>query len=166
MLKFVFVLVFALTGCSPKFDWRDVRSKASPFTVLMPDKPSELSNEVQLGDQRVTMHMTATRVDDITFAVGVMKMSDPTAAHAAVALVRNALITNMGGSITQETVAVADIAGKQIFTDKFDAIGKSDIRMIGRVMAHDVWAYEVLVVGPKNSIDTEAADTFLNSFRV
>lgn len=165
----IFFLLLALTACSPKFDWRDVRSKAAPFSVLMPGKPSELSREIQLGQQRVTMHMTATRIDEVTFAVGAVKMQDKTQAQTTMELVKNALLANLGGSVTSETSSVTNVANKQIFITQFDARGKSSqsapIRMVGRVVAQDVWVYEVLVVGPEKTIDLEVADTFVSSFK-
>ena len=173
MLKLTSVVLLGtlITACSPKFDWREVHGGASPYTVLMPAKPSELSRDIQLGAQTVSMHMTAAQIDGVNFAVGAAKMADATSAQLTVTVIKNALLQKMAGHITHEKTSIATVSGKITFNDEFGATGStanlatSPPRMLGRLVARDVWVYQVLVVGPEKDINKEAVETFLNSFK-
>lgn len=161
-----FLLSVLLTGCSPKYDWREVHDELAPFTVLMPAKPSQLSQDIQLGQQAVTMHMMATQVDGVKFAVGAVKTANPTEAQTALITIKNTLINNMGANVTAEKSSVTHVDGKLVTNHEFDAINrKSSLRMVGRVIAHDDWAYEVIVVGREQAVDQEIIDTFIESFK-
>lgn len=169
MLKLTLVVVIAalITACSPKFDWREVHGTDSPYTVLMPARPSELSRDIQLNAQTVTMHMTATQIDGVDFAVGSVKMSDATNAQLTITVIKNALVQKMAGFITQEKTSLANTGGKLTVNDEFTAIGKppATTRMQGHIVARDEWVFQVLVVGPEKEFNKEAADTFLTSFK-
>ena len=174
MLKLILVILATIfiTACSPKFDWRSVQDSTSPYTVLMPGKPSEMSREIQLGSQTVTMHMTATQIDGVNFAVGAAKMSDATQAQMTISIIKNNLVQKMAGHITHEKTTVANTDGKITFNDEFGALSSpnnmaaSPTRMLGRVVAHDAWVFQVLVVGPEKDINKEAVETFLTSFKL
>jgi hypothetical protein len=167
----VFLLTILITACSPKFDWREVHGGDSPYTVMMPAKPSEMSREIQLGQQVVTMHMNAAQIDGVNFAVGAAKMSDATQAQLTLAIIKTALIQKMAGHITHEKSTVGNIGGKVVFNDEFGAsntvpnMAVSPTRMLGRLVARDEWVYQVLVVGPEKDINKEAVETFLASFK-
>lgn len=169
MLKLTLVVVTTalISACSPKFDWREVHGTASPYTVLMPARPSELSREIQLNAQTVTMQMTATQIDGVNFAVGAVKMSDATNAQTTITVIKNALVQKMAGFITQEKTSLANTGGKITFNDEFSAVDKATVptRMQGRLVARDAWVFQVLVVGPEKDINKEAAETFLTSFK-
>ena len=132
----------------------------------MPDKPSRLSREIQLGQQTVTMHMTATQIDGIKFAVGAIKMPDAVKAQAAMALIKSALLKNIEGTISQEKISAANVSGKLSLSEEFNAFNpRTSIRMSGRIVARDGWVFEVLVVGPEHAIDRDIVDMFFSSFK-
>jgi len=132
----------------------------------MPDKPSRLSREIQLGQQTVTMHMTATQIDGVKFAVGAIKMPDAIEAQAAMALIKSALLKNMEGATTQEKISAANVNGKLSLSDEFNTVNpRTSIRMAGRIVARDGWVFEVLVVGPEQAIDRDIVDVFFSSFK-
>lgn len=159
-----------LAACSPKFDWRDAHDGVAPGTILMPGKPAQLSRDIQIGQQTVTMHMSATQIERIKFAVGAAKMTDATQAQASIAIIKNTLLQNISGQINRDKTSVANVGGIVTFNDEFEATGtKPATRMVGRLVAHDAWVYQILVVGPGEEMDLasnrEAAETFLSSFK-
>lgn len=161
----------ALTACSPKFDWRDVHAAQTPYTVLMPAKPDTVSRQILLGQQTVSMQMTGTQIDGVSFVVGAVKMPDATQAQAAMSLIKQGLLNNLHGKITHEKTTVTTIDGKILFNDEFgatsmntDAHGSAN-RMLGRIVASDAWVFQVLVAGPEKIINRDAVDTFLSSFK-
>jgi hypothetical protein len=173
--KLIFPLVVLLTvliaACSPKFNWREVHSKDAPYTVLMPAKPSEMSRDIQLGQQTVTMYMNTAQIDGVNFAVGAAKMRDATQAQLTIAIIKSALVQKLAGHITHEKSTVGNIDGKVVFNDEFGAssgtpnMAVSPTRMLGRLVARDEWVFQVLVVGPEKDINKESVETFLNSFK-
>jgi len=165
ILTSAFVALF-ITACSPKYNWRDVAGQQAPFTVLMPDKPSRLSREIQLGQRTVTMHMTAVQIDGVKFAVGAIEMPNAIEAQASVALIKSMLLKNMAGTVTQEKISAAHVGGQLTLNDEFSAFNSSSsVRMSGRIVARDAWVFEVLVVGPDQVINSDMVDTFLSSFK-
>ena len=166
----VSLLIFiTLAACAPKFDWRDVHDGISPYTVLMPAKPSMLSREIQIGAQSVTMHMTASQIDRVKFAAGAANMGDPTVAQMTLAVIKTTLIDNMAGHITQDKSSVMQINGKTVLVDEFEADRTAPsgaaVHMLGRLIASGSWVFQMLVVGPEDELNREAADTFLTSFK-
>lgn len=168
---FAVVTVLALAACSPKYDWRDVRSEDSPYTVLMPGKPATVSREIQLGQEKVVMHMTTVQIDGVNFAVGAAKLPDVTSAQMSVAVIKANLVAKLGGKITHQKTTVANGDGKVTFNDEFGAIsGRLDqngspTRMVGKIVARNNWVFQVLVVGPDKTINRDSVDTFLTSFK-
>ena len=64
------IIALALLACTPKFDWRDVRSDDSPYTILMPAKPATMTRELDLGQSKIVMHMTTVQVAGCDGGVG------------------------------------------------------------------------------------------------
>lgn len=160
------LIALLVTACSHKFDWRDVQGGEAPYTVLMPGKPAKTSRTILLGSQNVTMHMTAVQIDDVHFAVGAVHMPDEAQANAALGLIKKGLLANLGGRITQEQTKINTVDGKPSVSDEFTAFSHDDaMRMSGRLIARDAWAFQLLVVGPAQQVDQETVDTFLSSFK-
>ncbi|MET3106884.1 hypothetical protein AAKU67_002364 [Oxalobacteraceae bacterium GrIS 2.11] len=160
-----------MSACSPKFDWREMHGTDSPYTVLMPAKPSEQTREIRLGPQTTNMHMTASQIDGVSFAVGAAKMNDATQAQLTLAIIKSALLQKMQGQITDEKNSVTNTDGKVTFNEEFAVTSSntngavSPTRMQGRLVARNEWVYQVLVVGPEKDINKESAETFLTSFK-
>ena len=47
----------ALAGCSPAFNWREVRPENTRLQVLLPCKPDKAQKVVPLGGQATTLSM-------------------------------------------------------------------------------------------------------------
>lgn len=158
----------ALLGCTPKYDWREVRDAESRFTVLMPIKPTTLARPIDLDGLKLTMAMTAAEVDGVTFAVGSVQLADGAAARAALDKMKTALVKNINGSIkhekrsTPESVSTIDIEAGGIRSGQ-------PYLLVAHFAAKDTRAYQVIVVGREKAVAAagrEAADTFLTSFKL
>ena len=165
------IIALALLACTPKFDWRDVRSDDSPYTILMPAKPATMTRELDLGQSKIVMHMTTVQVDGVSFAVGAAKLPDATAALAALTIIKANLLAKLDGPVTQQKTTSGNSAGKATLTDEFDATSSkadhsgSATRMVGKIVARENWVFQVLVVGPDKAINRDSVDTFLTSFK-
>ncbi|RJF97473.1 hypothetical protein [Noviherbaspirillum saxi] len=157
-----------LLACSPKYDWREVRSPDANFQALFPGKPSSHSRAINLDGIQVTMTMTAADVDGASFAVGSATLADAAQAAAALTAMKTAMIRNMGGTVRHDkTVSSAgapamtevEIAGPSPST-------ASDTRlMVARFIVKDRRVYQIVVVGQEKNIPREQIDTFFTSFK-
>lgn len=156
--------VLALSACTPKYDWRDVRGERVPFTVLLPAKPSVFARPVNLGGVQATMTMTAAEIEDVTFAVGTAELPDAAQAQAALLVMKETLVKNIGGVVRHEKSAI----GKTLSTIDFDAAatgGGPAPALHARLVARDRRVYQAIVIGREKAIRKEAVDTFLTSFK-
>lgn len=68
------VIGLSLVACTPSLDWRTVRSDDLLYEALYPGKPSRAEKTVMFNNQKLTMTMEASRVNDTLFAVGVINI--------------------------------------------------------------------------------------------
>ena len=82
-----------LMACSPKYDWRTVRSDEGAYTVDYPAKPTAEARPIAINGQRLPMTMQAASIDGTLFAIGVVVLpaDDPVWRQQAVDAVRAGL---------------------------------------------------------------------------
>jgi len=68
------LISLSLAACTPSLDWRTVRSDDLLYEALYPGKPSRAEKTVMFNNQKLTMTMEASRVNDALFAVGVINI--------------------------------------------------------------------------------------------
>ena len=160
-----------LVGCSPKYDWREVRAEHAPYMVAFPGKPVHQSRKLPLAGTEVNMTMSSTQVDGVTFAVGSASLPDATQARAALPLLKATLLANIHGKIKQEsTPAVGRGTALQIEASgqqsKLAAGGAQGILLVARFIAQDKQIYQLVVMGKPERIVKDNIDTFFTSFKV
>jgi hypothetical protein len=161
-----------LSGCSPKYNWRDYSSPDAPYRVMFPTKPASHTRSVELDGMKVNMTMTASEVDGVMFAVGSAEAPDAAHAQAALSAMKTALVRNIGATVTSEKSAMAatgGAAGKQSSTIDIEAAGTlngAPTRLLGHFEARDKRFYQVIVMGKASSIQPEQTEQFLTSFKL
>lgn len=70
----VALCLLALAGCSPTFNWREVRVGTSDLRVLLPCKPESANRKVPVSGQESTLLMVSCDAGDITFAVSTLSV--------------------------------------------------------------------------------------------
>src|SRR3569832_336237 len=130
MLKFTYpwqrLLSIALTACAllactPAHDWREVRGANAPFTVMLPAKPAVQTRQLELAGMQVTMTMTAAVADEVTFGVASVQLPNPAGVMPALEAMKNALVSNIDGSIRKQTQAPSSYGPGPAFD--IDALG-------------------------------------------
>ena len=71
----------ALWGCSPTYNWREVRPEGTSLKALFPCKPESASRPVNMGGRDVVLNMLSCDVNQHTFALAAMRL--PQGAQAA-----------------------------------------------------------------------------------
>ncbi len=154
----------ALTACTPHYNWRQVGDANKTFTVLLPGKPAVFTRNIALGNIHVAMTMTAAKVDDITFAVGMFTLPDTLTADTVLAFMAQALTQNIAGTPIQAFPSMPRTGNtSQDIAIKGTHQGKP-AQLIARLLVHNSHVYQVLILATDNTIDAELAETFLDSF--
>lgn len=160
---------FALTACSPKYNWRDYSSADAPYSAMFPDKPATHTRSVDLDGMKVDMTMTAADIDGTIFAIGSAQAPDAAKADAAVAAMKTALVRNIGATVTSEKVAKAPAGGTGGAAIDIDAKGMQNgvpMRLVGHFEARGTRFYQVIVMGRDKDMPQDEVDMFMSSFKL
>jgi hypothetical protein len=176
----------ALLGCSPKFDWREVRSPADAYVVSLPGKPQVVTRDLELplatGPQKVSMTMTSAGVGPTMFAVGVAHLpgqvaQDTAALQASMAFVRDGLLRNIGvNSAEKESVPTAGNGAPAAAraASAFEARGQlgrpgeapERARLAARIYVVDDRLYQIVAMGRADDLPDHEIETFFTSFHL
>lgn len=163
----------ALSACSPKYNWRDYVSPQAPYRVMFPGKPATYTRSIDLDGMRVDMTMTATEVEGAMYAVGTAQAPDAARAQAALSAIETALVRNIGATATREkSSADASVSNGTANSSSSSDVSANGVlngvpmRLVGHFESHGRRIYQVVVMGPAKSIETEPADQFISSFKV
>jgi hypothetical protein len=170
----VAVAVLAAIGCSPAYDWREVRADDDGFVVLLPAKPARMTRPVNLDGLRVDMSMRGAQAGQASFTVGAVALPDDgEVARKAAGAMRIAMVRNIGGTERASrpvSVPIVDAQGKPVGTAtgvEVEAAGRmreQPATLLARFVTHERQAWQCVVLGPQ--VDREQAAVFLDSFRV
>jgi hypothetical protein len=160
-----------LAACSPRFDWREVRSPEG-FAVMLPGRPQTVEREIVLEAARIPMSMTSTGIGATIFAVGVARLppvstSDPEARQRTLTHFREALVSNSGRSCAGRPPKLPAAAGR---SEAIEATGRladgRNSRLAARFFIVDDRLFQVVALGAEGEIPPDALDTFFTSFRL
>jgi hypothetical protein len=161
-----------LAGCSPKYNWRDYTSPDASYRVMFPGKPATYTRSVNLDALNVDMTMSATEVEGAMYAVGTAQAPDPAQAQAALDALQVALIRNIGATgARKRSTATASVSGataSEATSSDVTADGVLNgvpMRLVGHFEARGKRFYQVVVMGPAKSIEPEATEQFISSFK-
>jgi len=178
--------VVAMVGCSPRFDWREVRSASDGYVVSLPGKPQIVTRDLELpldgGPQKVSMTMTSTGVGPTMFAVGVAHLpagapQDTAAAQTSIAFFRDGLLRNIGArNVEKESTPPAGrIAASALrASTSFEARGQigrpgetpEPARLAARIYVVDDRIYQMVAMGRAGDLPDQEIETFFTSFQL
>lgn len=180
------VAVAAAVGCSPKFDWREVRSTADAYAVSLPGKPQVVTRDLEVplagGTQKVSMTMTSTGVGPTMFAVGVAHLpagvpQDTAAVQASMTFFRDGLLRNIGARTAErETTPPPGRAAPPALraSTSFEARGQlgrpgekpEPARLAARIYVVDDRIYQIVAMGRAADLSDQEIETFFTSFQL
>lgn len=162
-------------GCSPEYNWREIRGGNDHYRVMLPGKPSQMTRPIDLDGMKVSMTMQGAQVGDVAFTVAAAELPDASEAvrERAIGAMRTAMVRNIGGRETDAramNVPVVDISDRLTGTApgwRIDAVGQSGGRPVelhAVFTARNGRAWQAVVVGP--TPDPVQAQQFLDGFRL
>jgi len=84
-----------LAGCSPTFDWREVRIESTGLKAMLPCKPDKRSREVPMAGQQVALQVLGCDTGGATFAVLFADLGDATRSAEVLAQWNQATLANL-----------------------------------------------------------------------
>lgn len=87
--------LWALSACSPAFNWRDVRPEGTRLGLLLPCKPDKAQRTVPLGGKPAELRMLGCDAGGATFAVAVADLADASQLADVLVQWQNLTLANM-----------------------------------------------------------------------
>ena len=146
---------------------------------MLPGRPQTVSRDIKLPDATVQMSMTSTGVGATLFAVGAVALpaglsAEPSARQRTIAHLRDALVRNVNGSITQSSAVAlpvpANDSRKVLAAEALQAAGRDPggraVQLAARLFIVDDQIFQVVALGAEGEISADTLDTFFASFRL
>lgn len=160
-----------IAACSPALNWREIRPKGLDILLSFPCKPQQITQDVRLAGNTVKMSMTGCTADDMTFALAHADVKDASRVGAALAVLHQAAVRNVGGTVTRSRASAVDHAASGL-PDALDLeiSGKSPtgkpLRERVVLFAQGSQVYQATAFGHAKDYKPEAAQTFSGSVRL
>jgi hypothetical protein len=90
-------------GCSPTFNWRQVRVEPTSLTAMLPCKPDKATREVPMAGRKVELTALSCEAGGATFAILFADIGEPARLGEVLAQWKRATLANMRSSGGQET---------------------------------------------------------------
>ena len=174
------MLLMLAAACSDRLEWREFRS-SDGYSVSIPGRSQTVAREVDFEGQKISVSMTSTGVGPSMFAVGAARLPAGIAADAAarervMAYFRDALVRNIGGTITAIGSAPLVLPPGSVHvlraSQAVQASGRTGGKGPEAVLAarffivDDDRLFQLIALGGEGGIEPQALDTFFTSFRL
>lgn len=157
-----------LAGCSPEFNWREVRLPEIGAGALFPCKPVKQSRAIALGGSEVTWTLHACEAGGVTFALASGGLRDGSDVGRALRDLTEAVRRNLGAEVVRASNATVSGAGRDHPPQRLDLEGRrhdgAPISETALLFVRGTRIYQATVLGGRPS--AEVADTFLSSIRI
>jgi hypothetical protein len=162
------VLACAGLGCSPAFDWREVRPDES-LLLLFPCKPERHTRQVMVEGQSLSMSLSSCAADGQTFALAFLDAPSPDRLDALMQALQRGLRENVAGAALPPPVDPVPFSVKgatpHALALKVSALGQrvdgEPIRAEAGFFRRGLRIYQVTVIG--RVLDGESLETFFAS---
>jgi hypothetical protein len=179
LIQLLLISAVLLAACSPRFDWREIKSAEAGFSILMPDKPQTATREIDFDGRKIRMMIVSTGIGPTLFAAGMAQLPPESLAapqlDATLTWFRNALVRNFDGqtnAVQPIVLSSAAAAGRMVrggqSVEARGRVGKD--RRPGQLAARfhvvDDRLYQVVAIGAEGELTADTLETFFTSFRL
>lgn len=149
--------------------WQDYKSAAGKFSIQLPSKPQEQSQDQKTDVGTIKLNMVIAEANDSGYFVGYAdfpnKIPNPADIQKGLADSVKGSVANLKGEIKSEKEStLGDIPCRD-----FEASGKvktTDVSMKGRFCLADNRLYQVFALGAKDKLAITDVDRFITSFKL
>jgi hypothetical protein len=154
---------------SAEISWQDYQSALGKFSLQVPGKPQEQSQEQTTEAGKVKVTMVVTEANNSGYFVGYADVPDksaaPVDAQKSLAESIKSLVANINGELKlDQEYKLGTFPCRD-----FDAAGKvqaTDVIMKGRFCIAENRMYQVFAIGSKENLDPKDAKRFIDSFKI
>ena len=156
------------TGCSPAFNWREVRPGDTALSVLLPCKPDKAQQTVPMGGQPTALTLHGCDAGGAAFAVAVADVGQ--AGAVPTVLAQWQAVTLAGVKASNPTVTAMPVPGALAAPAPVlvRALGQrpdgSAVHSHALYFAHGTQVFQVVMLA--STVTPEAAETFFSSARL
>ena len=155
-----------LAACSPQFNWRSVPNSDIGYMATFPDKPAQVTRTMDLIGLQVPLTLQAAQVQGQYFAVGTVPLSGPLLGQGPA--LRDALAQAVGNNISAGQVVLKPTTwlGKPAHELSVQGTLPSGEKAFAhaRFFEHQGTLYEVLVMGPGESLNPDVLTSWFGGF--
>ncbi|MBD2177725.1 hypothetical protein H6F42_12455 [Pseudanabaena sp. FACHB-1998] len=149
--------------------WQDYKSGAGKFSIQVPSKPQEQSQDQKTDVGNIKLNMVIAESNDSGYFVGYAdfpsKIANPADVQKGLADSVRGSVSNLKGEIKSEKESsLGDVPCRD-----FEASGKvqsTDVLMKGRFCLADNRLYQVFALGAKDKLAIADVDRFITSFKI
>jgi hypothetical protein len=149
--------------------WQDYKSSAGKFSIQVPSKPQEQSQDQKTDVGTIKLNMVIAEANDSGYFVGYAdfpnKIANPADIQKGLADSVKGSVANLKGEVKSEKeYLLGDIPCRD-----FEASGKvqtTDVSMKGRFCLADNRLYQVFALGAADKIAAADVDRFITSFKI
>jgi len=149
--------------------WQDYKSSAGKFSVQVPSKPQEQSQDQKTDVGTIKLNMIIAEANDSGYFVGYAdfpnKIANPAEIQKGLGDSVKGSVANLKGTIKSEKEYLLG----NIPCRDFEATGKvqtTDVSMKGRFCLADNRLYQVFALGAADKIAAADVDRFITSFKL
>lgn len=151
-------------------DWQDYSSRTGKFSIKMPTKPEELSQEKKTDVGTIKINMAVAEKNSSAYMVGYNDYPDKFADSE----IQVRLTKGMEGFVTGSIKGEVKSSKKSMLGETpcidFEGVGKIqaiDASAKGRIcIADNIRLYQVVAVGPSDKFSNSDVDRFVASFKI
>jgi hypothetical protein len=162
------LLAFALLGCAPELDWREVRPAGQAVQALFPCKPVAQERRVLLAGQPVPLTLHACASGGQTWGLASADLGDPALVARALTELAAAAALNIGAKASDraplQVPGATPHAASQLTTLQGTLPDGKRVQMQLALFSHGTRVYQATVLGEQ--VPPEAAQTFLGALRI
>ncbi|OIP78321.1 MAG: hypothetical protein AUK48_01875 [Oscillatoriales cyanobacterium CG2_30_44_21] len=149
--------------------WQDYNSEAGKFSVQVPSKPQEQSQEQATDVGTIKLNMLISEANDSGYFIGYAdfpsKLANPEDIQKGLADSVKGSVANIKGEVESEKEYLLG----EVPCRDFEAIGKvqsTDVLMKGRFCLADKRLYQLFALGSQANLSKTDVDRFINSFKI
>lgn len=160
-------LLLTLPGCSPTFNWRELRVDGTPLLALMPCKPESASRPVPLGGTSAPpteLHMHSCEAAGLRFAVAWADVGQAAQVPPALAAWRTASLLAIRATGTDWPVKVAGADAVQGVQAQGSNPQGQPVQTRAGYFARGTQVFQVAVYG--QPLPDEALDAFFGGLQL
>ncbi len=170
-LLLLLIAAFTSPGCSPTFNWRELRPQGTPLVALMPCKPEHGTREVPLAGGRAELHMHSCDAGGLSFAVAWVELGEASRAAQALSEWPRASVATLklepsqaDAPTLQWPVAVKGAAqARGLFAQGTGLQGQA-VQMRAAYFSHGSQVYQAAVYGA--ALPADVAGTFFDALQL